>query len=107
MSRRQEINQTEYTPHELHDMDLEHARSTELWDEAVSFVKNDEDMVEALQQVRDLHEENPDSWWAPYHFTWGMGFRNYLRDNGFGEEEFDVFNLDNIYVAIAEEAAGV
>jgi len=58
-------------------------------------------------------KNNPDGEWAttitkdtpvPFHFSGGMGVRNYFRSNGCGEKELGINNLDNIYVSIVEEA---
>ncbi len=38
------------------------------------------------------------------HFTWGMQVRNELRRNGFGEKNFEIDNMDNIYVELIREA---
>lgn len=56
------------------------------------------------RSIRDMYEENPTGWMVPYHFSAGMSIRNLLRDRGFGEDYFNVDNLDDIYVALIEEA---
>ena len=55
-------------------------------------------------QIREAIKDNPEVWWADYHFIWGMSIRNLLRTNGMGEDFFDVANLDDIYVELVEEA---
>jgi hypothetical protein len=46
----------------------------------------------------------PANWWVSHHFTWGMGIRNLLRNNGYGEKELGIDNLDDVYIPIVEEA---
>lgn len=40
------------------------------------------------------------------HFGWGMGIRNYLRQQGYGEKWFGIDNLDDFYVTLVEMALG-
>lgn len=49
-------------------------------------------------------ERDPERWIGPYHHGWGTAMRNHLRQMGFGELYFGVHNLDDIYVALIEEA---
>lgn len=42
----------------------------------------------------------------PLHFSWGMGVRNLLRTEGFGEDFFGIDNLDDYYVPLVELAVG-
>lgn len=39
-----------------------------------------------------------------WHFEQGMAVRNFLRDNGFGEKDLGVDNLDDVYIEIIELA---
>jgi len=57
-----------------------------------------------LDLIREKFAADPDGWYVPYHFWWGMGVRNFLREKGFGEEYFKVDNLDDIYIYLVEEA---
>ena len=57
-----------------------------------------------LLDIQKAYAEDPEGWSVPYHFFWGMGVRNLLREKGFGEEYFHIHNLDDIYVALVEEA---
>lgn len=57
--------------------------------------------------IRGAIEKNPKEWWTQYHFGWGMGFRNLLREKKFGEEYWGVDNIDDIYVHIIEESLGL
>jgi len=43
-------------------------------------------------------------WWCQYHFNVGMYIRNLLRDNGYGEKEFGITNLDDIYIQLLVDA---
>lgn len=85
--------------------DLAIARTAEpvKWDAAVRFLRGwlsptVQDMVREVIRIK-----TPD-WPAAYHLGWGMGVRNGLRQHGFGEKDFGVLNLDNIYVELVEEA---
>ena len=62
--------------------------------------KDSADIVKAAQ-------DDPDMWWAPYHFIWGMQIRNLLREKGYGEDYFGIANLDDIYVQLVEDALGI
>jgi hypothetical protein len=46
----------------------------------------------------------PEDWYVPYHFWFGMAIRNLLREKGFGEKYWGIWNLDDIYVWLLEEA---
>ncbi len=56
------------------------------------------------EQIRKAIDKNKLNWFAPYHFHWGMGIRNALRNAGYGEKYFGIDNLDDIYVELVEEA---
>lgn len=74
-----------------------------LWDCAVNFLR--QEIPEKIKKdIRDMKKERNPDWPAGIHFNWGMGIRNLLRQNRFGEKDFDIMNLDNIYVALIEEA---
>jgi hypothetical protein len=57
-----------------------------------------------FSQIREAVAAEPDGWNVPYHLGWGMGVRNFFRQEGFGEEYFGVDNLDCIYVFLIEDA---
>lgn len=38
------------------------------------------------------------------HFNFGMGFRNWMRQSGIGEDYFGIGNLDDYYVSLIEHA---
>jgi hypothetical protein len=63
-----------------------------------------EELKTALPEIQKAYTAEPEGWYIGYHFTWGMAVRNLLRQKGFGEEYFKVHNLDDIYVALVEEA---
>jgi len=63
-----------------------------------------EELVPVVDQIRAAYTAAPDDWYVGYHFSWGMAVRNLLRQKGFGEDYFNVHNLDDIYVALVEEA---
>jgi len=56
------------------------------------------------RKIRKEIKRDPEGWFTPYHFHWGMGIRNELRQNGYGEAYFLVKNLDDIYVELVEDA---
>jgi hypothetical protein len=58
----------------------------------------------AKDEIRKAYAADPKGWYTGYHFGWGMAVRNLLREKGFGEKYFGVHNLDDIYVALVEEA---
>ena len=96
---------------ELHDApsraktDLEIAKKSPLWSSAVLYLREDSD-TSLKQHALELYADDPEGWMLPYHFTTGMWIRNQLRDSGFGEQEFNIANLDNIYIELVEEAFG-
>lgn len=60
---------------------------------------------EDLPKIRQAIASNPLSWWAPYHFFFGMAIRNALREAKLGEHEFPFLqNLDDHWVSIVEAA---
>lgn len=88
------------------ERDLAAARDSDLWERAVEWVR--EIFTEpALERIRQEQADDPDGWCLPHHMTLGMGFRNAMRDAGFGERAFGIENLDNIYVEVLEDAAGI
>lgn len=62
------------------------------------------ELKEDSEAIAVVYKANPAYWWTSYHFYWGMGIRNLLRLHGFGENYFKVDNLDDIYIALVEEA---
>jgi hypothetical protein len=70
---------------------------------AVEFLRRE--LKEALPDIRKAIEADPDNWITPYHMFWGMAVRNLLRKEGYGEEYFDVDNLDCCYRRLIEDAA--
>lgn len=86
--------------------DLRIARTSDLWEQAVKWARR-ELGESGTELIRSLHAEDPDGWMIGRHFTSGIRFRNALRHAGYGEDAFGIGNLDNVYVEILEEAAGV
>lgn len=82
--------------------DLAVARASSLWTTAVAWLRGylSDDVKVKIRAAM----QKPEDWPAAYHTFWGMGIRNALRTNGFGEQEFLVQNLDNIYVEMVEAA---
>ena len=56
------------------------------------------------EAIRKAIGDSPNKWWVDYHFGWGMGFRNLLREKGFPEAYWPVDNLDDIYTYIVEDS---
>jgi hypothetical protein len=54
--------------------------------------------------IQESIAKDPDNWYVPYHFWFGMSVRNLLRQGGFGEDYWPIWNLDDIYVFLIEEA---
>lgn len=85
--------------------DLRAARASRLWPKAVTTIHLDLENSNLAWMVRErIKEKGAGVWIHPLHFDWGMTMRNFLRDMGFGEKEFGIQNLDNIYVELIEEA---
>ena len=55
-------------------------------------------------EIRKAYQSSPNDWYVRHHFNWGMSVRNLLREKGFGEDYFKIHNLDDIYIALVEEA---
>jgi len=85
--------------------DLQIARTAESakWAAAVTFLREWLSPT-VKQQVREVIRVQSPDWPAAYHMVWGMGVRNALREHGFGEKDFGVLNLDNVYIELVEEA---
>lgn len=65
------------------------------------------ELAPCTADIEAAFKRNPDGWYVKSHFHWGMAVRNLLRDKKFGEKYFKVHNLDDIYVALVEEALGL
>ena len=88
------------------------ARLTEAWSPAVAWLRTwltenvqaqiREAMAAAATQLIERPGTIPD--WPAGYSVWGMGLRNGLREHGYGEAAFGIDNLDDIYVALVEEA---
>ena len=63
------------------------------------------DYAQTFPEIRKAIAEDGEHWNVPYHLGWGMGVRNFFRQEGFGEEFFCVDNLDCCYKFLIE--AGV
>lgn len=83
--------------------DMGTAMASGLWDRAVNEIRRVLDERTAMQ-IRRLIETRDPKWPGTYHFGWGRQIRNDLRVAGYGEKELGVRNLDNVYVAMVEEA---
>jgi acyl carrier protein len=77
----------------------------EVWEGAIAILQR-ELTEDTLTQVRELFAEDPEQWWLEHHMFFGMGVRNLLRKNGFGDDRFGD-NLDDYWVELVERAAGI
>lgn len=73
-----------------------------VWARAVEFLRTT--LQPVREQIQAAMVEDPNGWWMGYHFGWGMAVRNILRQNGYGEKELLVWNLDDVYIQLVEEA---
>jgi hypothetical protein len=55
-------------------------------------------------KMRQLMSVDPNHWYLDQHFGGGMFVRNLLRQHGFGEKYWPIWNLDDIYVFLLEDA---
>jgi hypothetical protein len=88
-------------------LDLEKARQSPLWARAVAFLKRNPMIAEWAREIQSEIVKarlGGANWVLPYHFNWGMEIRNLLRRGRYGEDEFAIENLDNIYAELVEEA---
>ena len=79
-----------------------------LWEKkypAIEFLKKL--TKEDAEEIRKAIKADPKSWFAGYHFNWGMWVRNQLRSAGYGENYFGIQNLDDIYCELVEDAVAV
>jgi len=72
----------------------------------VNFLKT-ELSEEAKAEIRRAYSEDPEHWITRYHFGWGMGVRNSLRDAGFKDERLPDRNWDDYYFQLIDIAVGV
>ena len=76
--------------------------SQEIKKPVIEMLKNQ--LIPDMKEIKKLMLLKKEDWWIGYHFGWGMGIRNLLREKGFGEEYFGIHNLDDIYINLVEEA---
>ena len=62
------------------------------------------DYAPQFPEIREKIAEDPEHWNAESHFLWGMNVRNFFRRKGFGEDYFEVCNLDDIYQQLVADA---
>lgn len=71
-------------------------------DRAVAYLRHK--LGPVATQVRALMAADPQEWWSPLHFDWMMAVRNALREEGFGEKQLGIDNLDDYAVGLVELA---
>lgn len=74
-----------------------------LRDQAVAFLRDY--LSPNMEFLRGEIAKNPNSWSSDHHFWGMMSVRNVLRQNGFGERELHIDNLDDYAVGLVELAA--
>jgi len=79
------------------------ALPTEKKNPAIDLLSKDLDSTGERQLLRDMMSDGPD-WYVGQHFFGGMAVRNRLRAKGFGEKYWPIWNLDDIYVFLLEDA---
>lgn len=86
--------------------DMRTAMASALWPAAVRATQRKLGPL-GVRTIRTRYATLKDGWWTRFHLGSGMAYRNWLREHGYGEHDFGIGNLDNIYVRLLEEAAGV
>jgi hypothetical protein len=61
-------------------------------------------LKDSADGIRKQMATDPQNWWVTHHHGAMMGIRNVLRQNGFGEKEMGVGNLDDYGVGLVELA---
>jgi hypothetical protein len=79
------------------------ALSVEKKNPAIDLLSKDIESTGERQTLRDMMAEGPD-WYVMQHFHGGMAVRNRLRSKGFGEDYWPIWNLDDIYIFLLEDA---
>ena len=74
---------------------------------AVTYLRESVILPSDVDTIHAAIVANPEAWWAPYHFYAGMAIRNRLRNGGFGEEYWPIWNLDDIWVPLVELAVDI
>ena len=67
-------------------------------------LKDMQDFVRSMRDLRAHITQHGDEWPAPIHLWWGMWYRNQLRQHGIEDQSLPTGNLDDYYVRIVEEA---
>ena len=55
-----------------------------------------------IEQIKEAHKEDPETWWALYHHGWGTAIRNFLRNNVCKDDELPSGNWDDYYIQVVE-----
>lgn len=71
--------------------------------QVVGFIRRSVHPGLMLDLMREITADR-ELWWVKQHMTWGLMFRNFLRDNKFGEKELGITNLDDYYIGFIELA---
>jgi hypothetical protein len=57
-----------------------------------------------LEDIRSEIQKDREYWWVRQHLTWGVQFRNFLRQNGFTEQMMGIMTWDDYYGSVVEIA---
>jgi hypothetical protein len=63
-----------------------------------------EKIANDIPAIKAEIEKDPINWLAPYHFSWGMGVRNLIRQSGFSDALTPLKNWDDYYGGLVELA---
>ncbi len=70
---------------------------------AIDLLSKDIESTDERPLLREMVNDGPD-WYVMQHFHGGMAVRNRLRAKGFGEDYWPIWNLDDIYIFLLEDA---
>ena len=80
---------------------------TEIKEDAIEYLKK-RLSVEDVESLRALRSESGESSWSSaFHFGWGMGIRNELRNNVCSDDKLPDKNWDDYYVQLIDVVIGV
>lgn len=72
-------------------------------DKAIEILKSNINNI-GKNQIRMAIKADRINWGSPYHFSWGMGIRNLLRNNICLDDKLPSGNWDDYYIRLVEKA---
>ena len=78
----------------------------ELMRQAINRLREDPNFTIESRELVELYEENRTGWYIPFHFSWGVSVRNWLRES-ISDDMLPTGNWDDYYVEVIECAIGV